>query len=933
MSFCKLLILNFLFLNSGLLYGQLNLTDEEKQWIEQNPIVLTAGSKDWKPFDFTQEINNKTKHVGITQDILDIISIKTGLVFEIQINEWFFNLEKAKNNQMDLLPVLSLTDERIEFLDFSEPYLDSIDFFFVRKDLPVSTIEDLNDYTVAIPKGFSYESVFEEHYPNIEILSTKNNLESIIAVLEGRADILYDSFSALSYSLNNLGITSIVPFKASSVTPSTHLYMAVNKNNKILLSIINKSLASISDKQKNMVLQKWNKTEPTVTFVKQTNYKLLYWIVSLFFFVLIIVFIWAKTLTNQIKKNKIAQFALSQQKANFQTLFENSLDGQIIFKGNQILDCNQTVVSMLGLSDKNKLLNMELSDVLIGKQKKGVDSLQFVQKEMKKCHKNGFSRFEFYSKINQNKPFWMDVIFKLIKFNGKDVIYATWRDITKLKSLTHDLIKAQEIAEDANNAKSEFLANMSHEIRTPMNAILGFTDLLDEQITNSKHLSFVKTIKSASKNLLSLINDILDLSKIEAGKFNTQKKATNPYDLINDICQVFSLNIQEKDLRFEIEIDPNLPSSIVVDPTQIRQILFNLFSNAIKFTEIGHIIFRAKVTHSDELLSQMDIQFEVEDTGIGISENQLENVFNVFEQHQGQDINKYQGSGLGLSISKKLVENMGGNISVTSKKDTGSTFTVNLPNVDIASLETINTNEFNVDKISDITFEKSKILIADDIDYNRELISHIFDDSKIDVIQAENGLKAIEMVDNYDIDLVIMDIRMPIMDGYKATKKINKSKPNLPIVALTASTLESDKDLTKDLFDAYIRKPVVKTELIKTIAQYLPHKRKKQQIIKKISIKTDNNHDKKLLIKLIENLNNEPTQLWKKATKSNHFNDIKSFANSLETTLKDYPIKQLQNYIFNLNNNIELFDISGLQKALNKFPDLLAEITKIKNKV
>jgi len=258
---------------------------------------------------------------------------------------------------------------------------------------------------------------------------------------------------------------------------------------------------------------------------------------------------------------------------------------------------------------------------------------------------------------------------------------------------------------------------------------------------------------------------------------------------------------------------------------------------------------------------------------------------------------------------------------------------VNLPNVDIASLETINTNEFNVDKISDITFEKSKILIADDIDYNRELISHIFDDSKIDVIQAENGLKAIEMVDNYDIDLVIMDIRMPIMDGYKATKKINKSKPNLPIVALTASTLESDKDLTKDLFDAYIRKPVVKTELIKTIAQYLPHKRKKQQIIKKISIKTDNNHDKKLLIKLIENLNNEPTQLWKKATKSNHFNDIKSFANSLETTLKDYPIKQLQNYIFNLNNNIELFDISGLQKALNKFPDLLAEITKIKNKV
>ncbi|MFK8012852.1 MAG: transporter substrate-binding domain-containing protein [Marinicellaceae bacterium] len=929
MNFYKLFILNIVYFYSGLLQANIGLTPEEKLWIEKNPMIQTAGLSDWKPYDFTQESYNETQHMGVTQDILKLISEKTGLVFQMHINEWYVNLEKAKNKQLDLLPVLIYTQDRADFLDFSEPYLDSIDFFFVREDLQVSSIEDLNNYRVAIPRDYSYGEVIEEHYPGIEIIETDNNLGAIIAVLEGRADILYDSFAVLSHGLKTMGITTIVPFKASTISPSTKLYMAVNKDNQILLSILNKALQSITLTDMDSILKKWNISKPLVTFVKQTNYQLLYWITSLLSLIALIIFIWAKTLSKEIKKNKLTQLALIQEKSNFQTLFENSSDGNIIFQENKIIDCNQTVISLLNLPDKKTILNMKVSQVISGRQPNGENTLRFIQKQMKKCHDENYTRFEYLTRLTQGKQYWLDVIFTQIKHNGNHAIYANWRDITKQKNLEEDLIKARKLATNANNAKSEFLANMSHEIRTPMNAILGFTDLLDEQLTNPKHQSFVKTIKSASKNLLSLINDILDFSKIEAGKLVTHKKATNPYDLINEICQVFSLNIQEKDLGFEVEIDPEIPTSIIIDATQIRQVLFNLFNNAIKFTDVGHITFRAKVINFNNQLSKVDLVFEIQDTGIGIEKDQIDQVFNVFEQQKGQDINQYQGTGLGLSISKKLIKNMGGTISLTSTKNKGSTFTVTLNNVDIASIEAQQSDVYQTNDFNQIKFNPSTVVIADDIDYNRELITHIFADTHINILEAENGLKAIELTENNAVDLVIMDIRMPIMDGYKAAKQIKNNKPELPIVALTASTLESDKEHNKDLFDSYIRKPVVKNILLKTLAQYLSHQQNKKHIAHHKDIINHENYDQEVIKKLLDLLNGHPKNMWLKAKKSNHFNDIKLFSAALLEIQSLHPIHPVKNYLSKLNNNIELFDIAALQKCLDNYPKLLVEIEKI----
>jgi len=241
-------------------------------------------------------------------------------------------------------------------------------------------------------------------------------------------------------------------------------------------------------------------------------------------------------------------------------------------------------------------------------------------------------------------------------------------------------------AENANKAKSEFLANMSHEIRTPMNAIIGFTELLNEQISEPRLKSYVKTIHSAGNTLLTLINDILDLSKIESGKLQIKKTPTNIYNLSNELGNIFMMSVKNKTLDLIIDLEEGIPQSLLIDEIRLRQVLLNLIGNAVKFTENGYIKLSLKAFNIDVHHSKLDIEILVEDTGVGIAANQLLKIFNEFEQTEGQDNRKFGGTGLGLSISKRLCEMMDGKISVTSEEGKGSTFKVHLYSIDISSV-------------------------------------------------------------------------------------------------------------------------------------------------------------------------------------------------------------------------------------------------------
>ncbi|MBN1909771.1 MAG: phosphate ABC transporter substrate-binding protein PstS family protein [Pirellulales bacterium] len=395
-----------------------------------------------------------------------------------------------------------------------------------------------------------------------------------------------------------------------------------------------------------------------------------------------------------------------------------------------------------------------------------------------------------------------------------------------------DFVEARLAAEASNRAKSEFLANMSHELRTPMTAILGFTDILVEGVTDREQLDAATTIKQNGEYLLGIVNDILDLSRIEAGKVTVERIPCSPCRILTQVASLMRVRAEAQGLPLEIAYEGMIPLSIQSDPVRLRQVLVNLVGNAIKFTEVGKVRLAARLL--DAQSDQPKMQFEIIDTGIGMSEQQIAKLFKPFSQADASATRKHGGAGLGLMISKRLAEKLGGDITVKSAPGKGSTFTVT---IDAGSLEGIRLLESPDDvdlpreerEEGDTASESRldcRVLLAEDGPDNQRLIAFVLRKAGADVTLAENGKIALDLAlesqeKGQPFDVILMDMQMPVMDGYTATGKLRQAGYTAPIIALTAHAMKNDRAKCLEAgCDDYMTKPVERNKLIALVAKF-----------------------------------------------------------------------------------------------------------------
>ncbi|OUC14828.1 MAG: hypothetical protein B0A82_10955 [Alkalinema sp. CACIAM 70d] len=538
---------------------------------------------------------------------------------------------------------------------------------------------------------------------------------------------------------------------------------------------------------------------------------------------------------------------------------------------------------------------------------------------------------------------------------------------TTLTQRNHDLETATQQAEAASRTKSEFLANMSHEIRTPMNAILGFSELLQNLVTDKSATTYLQSIQSNGRILLTLINDILDLSKVEAGQLKIYYEPIDLHELLRDIEYMFIHRAQEKGLTLTLDIGETVPRYILMDEVRLRQILFNVLGNAVKFTPNQgsvRVVVQASLSDRDNEPTDVlepteqpmaettrhNLEIAVIDTGIGISAAQQAFIFDAFQQAQGQPERKYGGTGLGLTITRRLMEMMGGTISVSSTLRKGSTFILSFPSVQVLN------NQVNIPTLSNslsirkerkeiapttlgVEIQPRSILVVDDVPSNLDLISAYFANTPHQIWLAEDGESALKLAKQYQPDLILLDLVMVPLDGRTVLKRLKRAKStrNIPVIMVTASIQEQDMAELQPLAQGFLRKPISHNDLADLL-----HNLFGTVVLPQGSLPLDSNLSREhrsdntdttisetvrqRLPELLQLLQQEQEEVWQILHQTLLINQLRDFATRLQEWAREYQYPPLQTYVSTLMDQLDRFDLVNLPNTIITFPKIVEQL-------
>ena len=545
--------------------------------------------------------------------------------------------------------------------------------------------------------------------------------------------------------------------------------------------------------------------------------------------------------------------------------------------------------------------------------------------------KNAITKFVFF-----NEKGYTDISKRKIKTKSGDYKWIEWqvskgendtyisvgRDITSRILTDIELTKAKEFAEESLKVKNEFLANMSHEIRTPLNAVIGFTDLLLETQLTSEQKLHLETMRNSGEILLSLINNVLDLSKLDSNKFEIEEISFDLHKNLDEVVRLMKIKASEKKIELKLNIDSNTPKEVIGDPNRLGQILLNLIGNAVKFTNEGYV--EVSVKEIEDTTTTSNIMFEIKDTGIGIVSNKINTVFGAFTQAKSDTSRIYGGTGLGLTIVKKLVHLLGGKIKVESKFGEGSVFTITIP---FKNSDKINNKEVE----QEVSLDKPlrlNILLVDDNKTNQLLGKTRLErwDCKVDI--ANNGIEGVKKTQQKLYDVILMDIQMPIMDGYEATKiiknDISRQVSKIPIIAMTAYTSKTDIKRAIDAgMDDYIFKPFKPAEIYKLLKKYGGIVQK--SLVKEKEINTVLHENKNYIdLKFLrEETLNESSLLI--LLINSFMKDIDEFLEVVEQGYKSKNWKLLYEATHKIKPSIRMFGISKIESNMHLLSSKLKE--------